>query len=147
MSSKIIKPGESNMPKTIIHRSKLFKGKRTAEEVHREFGMRGRCELCGGPPAIMVRMMMTIADIKATSKAYWFAICQSLVENGQVDPQGNPKVPYIETIYGKMIRFSTVRACRFHQKQLELDAARAPSYVLVEIDRGPGADNPLVQVH
>lgn len=144
--SRIIKPNEANKPKTIIHRSKLFKGLKTAQEVHREFGMRGRCNICDGPPTIMVRMMATIPEIKRQSPEYWAVICASAAQNGAVDKHGNIRVPYIATTYGKMVRFSQVYACRHHQKELELTAARAPSWVLVEIDRGPGADNPVVQV-
>ncbi len=147
MSSIIIKPSEANKPKTVIHRSKLFKGKRTAQEVHSQFGWRKRCTLCGGPPTIKVRLMMTIADIKAKSMPYWVALCQAAIEDGQVDPQGNAKVTFIPTTYGKMICFSENLACSHHQRDLERTAAKAPSYVLVEIDRGPGADNPIVQVN
>lgn len=144
---KLIKPGDANKPKTIIHRSKLFNGQKTAQEVHREYGMRGRCNLCDGPPVILVRMMATIAEIKRQSPEYWAAICASAAQNGSMDKHGNIRVPYIATTYGKMVRFSQVYACMHHQKELEVTAARAPSWVLVEIDRGPGADRPLVSVH
>lgn len=144
--SRIIKPNEVNKPKSVIHRSKLFKGRKTAEEVHREYGMRGRCSLCGGAPVILVRMLALIEDVKKQSMPYWVALCQSAASNGQVDNAGNVKVPYVNTTYGKMIRISQALACRDHRKDLEVTAARAPSWVLVEIDRGPGADNPVVQV-
>ncbi len=144
--SRIIKPNEVNKPKTKIHKSKLFKGQKTAEEVHREYGMRGRCSLCGGSPVIMVRMLALIEDVKAQSMPYWVAICQSAASNGHIDDEGNVKVPYINTTYGKMIRISQALACGPHRKDLEVTAARAPSWVLVEIDRGPGADAPIVQV-
>ena len=145
--SRIIKPNEARKPKINIHRTKLFKGQKTAEEVHREYGMRGRCDLCGGPPAILVRMLALISDVKAQSMPYWVAICSSAATNGHVDDHGNIKVPFIKTTYGRMIRISTAMACAHHQKELEVTAARAPSWVLVEIDRGPGADRPLVAVH
>lgn len=141
--SKIVKPGD---PNPIVHRSKFFKGRKTAEEVHREFGMRMRCAICDGPPVIMVRMLALIADIKKHSPEYWATICASAAQNGRIDDQGNVKVPYIETTYGKMIRFSSAAACAHHRKELEQTAAKAPSWVLVEIDRGPGADKPMVQV-
>ncbi len=143
---KLIKPGDENKPKTIIHRSKLFKGKKTAQEIHREYGMRGRCDICDGPPVIMVRMMATINEIKRQSPEYWATICASAAQNGAVDSYGNIRVPYIATTYGKMVRFSQVYACMHHQKELEITAAKAPSWVLVEIDRGPQGGGPLVQV-
>jgi hypothetical protein len=145
--SRIIKPGEANKPKRTIHKTKLFRGQKTAQEIHREFGMRGRCSLCGGPPSIMVRMLALIEDVKKQSMPYWVAVCQSAADNGHVDKDGNIKVPFIKTTYGKMIRISQAIACSHHQKDLEVTAARAPSWVLVEIDRGPGADNPVVAVN
>jgi len=144
--SRIIKPGEANKPKTIIHRSKLFGGKKSAQEIHREFGMKGRCDLCGGPPVIMVRMMALVSEIKKRSPEYWATVCASAAQNGSVDKNGNVRVPTIDTTYGRMIRFSQAIACEHHRKELEITAARAPSWVLVEIDRGPNADAPLVQV-
>ena len=144
--SRIIKPNEVNKPKSKIHKTKLFKGLKTAEEVHREYGMRGRCSLCGEAPVILVRMLALISDIKVQSMPYWVALCQSAASNGQVDEGGNIKIPYIDTTYGKMIRISQALACQSHRKDLEVTAARAPSWVLVEIDRGPGADAPIIQV-
>lgn len=143
---KIIKPGDANKPKPVIHRSKLFNGKRTAAEVHAQFGFVDRCGLCGGPPVIKVKMMALISEIKKRSPEYWVAICSAAAQGGHLDRNGNIMVPYIDTTYGKMIRFSQNTACAAHRRELEVTAAKAPSWVLVEIDRGPGADNPIVQV-
>ncbi len=143
---KLIKPGDANKPKTMVHRSKLFRGQKTAQEIHREYGMRGRCSLCSGPPTIMVRMMATIEEIKLRSPEYWVSICASAAQRGSVNRDRSIRIPFIATTYGKMIRFSTAYACQHHQKELEITAAKAPSWVLVEIDRGPGADTPLVSV-
>jgi hypothetical protein len=55
-------------------------------------------------------------------------------------------VPAVPTTFGPMVMFSKTCACKSHQRELEKEAAKAPSYVLCEIDRGPGADKPQVQV-
>lgn len=122
----------------IIHRTKLFNGQKTAEEIHRQFGIRRRCEICGGPPVIRVKLMMLAKDAERLSPEWCAAIAAT-------NPDG-PFIPTIPTTYGPMVRFSDAVACMHHRKELESAAAKAPSFVLVEIDRGPGADNPIVQV-
>lgn len=122
----------------IIHRQKLFGGVKTAQEIHAEHGFRERCLKCGGPPVIQVRMFMHHDEFVQRSPQLAATIAMTN-PNGQY-------IPCVPTTFGPFVRFSTVTACKAHQKELELTAAKAPSYVLVEIDRGPGADNPIVQV-
>jgi hypothetical protein len=122
----------------VIHRSKLFGGVKTAQEVHAQLGMRTRCLKCGGPPAIKVKMFMLHDEFVKRDPMLAASIAKS-------NP-GGPYIPTTKTTFGPMVLFSTATACRIHQKELELVAAKAPSYVLVEIDRGPGADKPIVQV-
>lgn len=43
----------------------------------------------------------------------------------------------VPTIHGPYVRVSTNYACKLHQKELEQQAARGPSWAIVEIDRGP----------
>lgn len=128
----------------VIHRKKLFKGRMTSEEVHWSAGAR-RC-MCGAPPVIKVRMLALTKDIKKQSPEYWAAIVSDCMQRNGTRPDGTVNVPTVATKYGAMICFSQEVACIHHRKELELAAASAPSWVLVEIDRGPGADNPIVQV-
>lgn len=122
----------------IIHRRKLFGGVKTAEEVHAEHGFRQRCAKCGGPPAIQVRMFMEHDEFVKRSPEMAAAIAMT-------NPDG-PYIPCVPMTFGAMVKYATVTACKLHQKDLELTAAKAPSYILVEIDYGPGADKPNVQV-
>lgn len=124
----------------VVHRSKLFGGVTTAQEVHAREALRGKCtiEKCPNLPVIQIKCLMLAADFVKQAPTMAAAIAAS-------NPDG-PFVPTIPTTFGPMVKFSTVNACRTHQKEAETAAAKAPSWVLVEIDRGPGADRPIVQV-
>lgn len=122
----------------IIHRTKLFGGVKTAEEIHAQHGFRDRCLKCQGPPVVQVRMFMEHDEFVKRSPDMAAAIAAS-----------NPDGPYIPTVpmtFGPMVKYATITACRHHQKELEQTAAKAPSYVLVELDYGPGCDKPVIQV-
>lgn len=123
----------------IIHRSKLFGGVSTAEEVHARHGFRQPCGIagCSNLPVIQVRMFMEHGEFVRRAPELAATIAAS-----------NPNGPYVPTTpmtFGHMVLFSKVSACRTHQRDLERSAAKAPSWVFVEVDRGPGADKPLVQ--
>lgn len=122
----------------VIHRSKLFGGVKTAQEVHAEHGFRERCLKCKGPPVIQIRMFMHHDEFVKRAPVLAMQIAYS-------NPDG-PYIPCTPTTFGPFVKYATVTACRVHQKEAELTAAKAPSYVLVEIDRGPGAERPVVQV-
>lgn len=123
-----------------IHRSKLFGGVATAQEVHAKYGFRQACQAtgCGATPVIQIKMFMLHDEFVQRNPQMATMIAMS-------NP-GGKYIPCTPTTFGPMVRFSTVAACRTHQKDAEMAAAKAPSYVLVEIDRGPGADKPIVQV-
>lgn len=110
----------------------------SAEEVHARWGMRQGCFGCGKLPVILVRVFMKHDDFVKADPLLAAEIART-----------NPAGPYIPTFpmtYGPMVCVSKLTACRLHQKDLEKAAARSPSNALVEIDRGPGADRPIVQV-
>lgn len=122
----------------IIHRKVLFGGVETAMEVHARLGWRGRCH-CGGAPVVQIRTFMLLEDAIKASPEYVGMIMMT-------NPDGSMQVPVQKTKFGDMIRVASVLACRHHQKELEIAAARGPSNALVEIDRGPGAERPVVAV-
>lgn len=111
---------------------------RTAAEVHAKLAWRGRCLKCGGPPVIQVKMFMHHDEF--VSRAPMLAASIAATNSN------GPYVPAVDTTFGPMVMYAKVLACKAHQKELEQTAAKAPSYVLVEIDRGPGADKPVVSV-
>jgi len=123
-----------------IHREKLFGGVATAQEVHAKHGFRQACTApkCKNIPVIQIKMLM-LHDEFVQRQPKLAAMIAMTNEAG-------PYIPAVPTTFGPMVMFSKVTACRVHQKELEKAAAKAPSYVLVEIDRGPGADKPQVQV-
>lgn len=123
----------------VIHRSKLFGGIKTAMEVHAESAW-GRCTIAGCMhlPVIQIKCFMMLKDFTEKAPDLATAIAMS-------NPDG-PFIPTVPMTFGPMVRFSTVNACKAHQADAERAAAKAPSWVLVEIDRGPGADRPIVQV-
>jgi hypothetical protein len=124
----------------IIHRSKLFGGVVTAAEVHARHGFRQPCAIqgCSNLPVIAIKMLMLHDEFVKQSPLL-------AAEIARTNPSG-PYIPCIDTTFGKMVMVSKTCACRTHQADAEKAAAKAPSWVLVEIDRGPGADKPVVQV-
>jgi len=125
----------------IVHRTKNFGGVRTAQEVHAKMGFRQPCQMpgCKNLPVIQAKLFMLHDDFVKQCPQMAAAIALT-------NPNGSRTIPCVPMTFGPMVMFSKVAACRSHQKELELEAAKAPSYVLVEIDRGPGADKPQVQV-
>jgi len=125
----------------IVHRTKLFGGVQTAQEVHAKLAFRQPCQApgCKNLPIVQAKMFMLHDDFIAQCPKMAAAIALT-------NPDGSRTIPCVPMTFGPMVMFSKVAACRSHQRELEQAAARAPSYVLVEIDRGPGADKPMVQV-
>lgn len=124
----------------IIHTTKLFGGRETAQEVHRRYtwGPRAACTICGcrdvliritcamSPRELVERFPNVAAKIMAQS------------DNGQI--------PSYMSKWGALTIFSEAFSCSTHQAAAERAAAHLPSYVYVDIDRGVGEDVTVVQV-
>jgi hypothetical protein len=121
----------------VIHRRRLFGGRRTAEEVHRELGLRGRCA-CGGPPAIRIRVFIRHDDFVKLQPELAAMIAAS--------NRDGPFIPTMESKYGPLVKRSDIVFCDHCRAYAERAAARTPSWAIVEIDRGVGPDKPTVQV-
>jgi hypothetical protein len=123
----------------VIHTTKLFGGRETAEEVHRKHAWAGgRCYMCGDRvTAIKLSYAMSPVDLVAREPR----ITAMLLEQSE-----DGQLPVWLSKYGPMVWFWTEYACSTHQRYVEREAAKLPSYVLVEIDRGPGRDKTIVQV-
>lgn len=123
----------------IIHTKKLFGGRETAEEVHRKYawGPEKRCALCPDVPVIRISLGCSPKDLIENMPNLARAVM------AQSDRGG---IPYFESKHGPMTWFNEVFACDTHRAIAEKQAARGPSWVLVEIDRGPGKDKTVVQV-
>ncbi len=124
----------------VRHMRRLFGGQTTAEEYHSAaLAARGhRCMICGGPPLITYRSMATRADLEREAPQYLVAIAES-------NPHG-PYVPTFPSKHGAMVIISSAHACKPCEKRADHVAAQHPSWMTVEINRGPGADKPIVGV-
>lgn len=122
----------------VIHRTKLFGGRHTAEEVHAKFAMKQGCHACGKMPVIMIKSLMLHDEFVKRDPVLASEIART--------NQAGPYIPTFPTTFGPMVLISKVTACKQHQRELERAAAKGPSYMLIEIDRGPGADKAQVQV-
>lgn len=123
----------------IIHRSKLFGGRQTAQEVHREHAWTGgRCCVCNtGNIVIQLSYFQSPLDLVKHEPR----IAAMLVETSD-----NGQLPTWKSKYGAMVPYWTEHACSACQGQVERAAAHLPSYILVEIDRGVGADKAVSSV-
>lgn len=123
----------------LIHRTKLFGGRETAEEVHRKYAWTGaKCYLCRDKN-VVIQLSYAMSPIDLVTREP--AIAAQLV--GTSD---NDMLPVWRSKYGPMVWFWVEHACATHQQYAEREAAKLPSYILVEIDRGPGKDKVVSQV-
>lgn len=120
----------------ILHRKKLFGGRETAQQIHAEMAWGGRkCDGCGQPPAIRIQVFVALADMEVHLRE----AVQLEIARG--------KIHRVQMKQGPAVRVSCMHACRFCQVTAERVAARdAPSYAIVDIERGPGPDKPIVGV-
>lgn len=123
----------------IIHTTKLFGGKETAADVHRQCAWTGsRCDACGDKTTVIqISTHMLTKELVEKHPVIAARIMMS-------SEDGN--IPSWESKYGRMTRVGVAYACDTHRAQAERAAAHGPSNVLVEIDRGPGVDKVVVQV-
>lgn len=119
----------------IVHRKKLFGGRETAQQVHAELAWYGKtCAACDGPPAIRIQVFVLLSDLDPARRA------AVLFEVGM----GRQRI--LKLAGGDGVKASDIAACALHIKGAEHAAAGAPSWAIIEIDRGPGVDNPVVGV-
>lgn len=120
----------------IIHSEKLFQGRKTAEQIHRElaWGKNVKCEACGAPPAARIQTFVLLTDMSLhTQMAILFEVSQK-------------RLHLVKFVAGQGVRTGVVHPCSSCLPSAERAAARGPSYAIVDIDRGPGPDAPIVQV-
>ena len=121
--------------KNVIHVKKFMDGRMSPQELHRALGIRKKCEQCGAPAAVRIRVLVELAELVKRQPEF---VAQIMATN-----QNGPYVPTIDTKYGKMVKISDVGACENCRKSAEIAAARGPSWCIVEIDRGPSPTNPV----
>ena len=120
------------------HVSKFMGGQMTPQEAHRALGIRKKCELCGDPGAIRIRVLMPLIDFIEKHPQMATAIMET-------NPNGRT-IPTVGTKYGKMVKVEDFGACdRCKASAEKMMAQRFGDSVIVDIDRGP-ADSMIVQV-
>lgn len=119
----------------VVHRKKLFGG-RPAAEVYADDAWPGaRCGGCGSAHVVIrVQVFIALSDMSADLKH------RAMVELAL------RRVHPVKTKRGMAIRWSEQYACRGCRASLERAAARGYSFAIVDIDRGPGPEVPIVGV-
>lgn len=119
----------------IIHRRKLFNG-RPAAEVYAEDAWPGaKCSGCGGrPPVIRVQVFIALSDMSAE------------IRNRALVELALRRVHAVRTKRGMAVRWSEQYACRLCRASLERATARGPSFCMVDIERPPGPEVPIIAV-
>lgn len=117
-----------------IHRKKLFKGVRTAEEVHQQhaFPPHAKCSACGRPPATRGIVMMEMKEAMknpAVQAMAGMAPQDFLKQTVQIKDSGGRPVPYF--------RAAVAYACKDCTPSMERQLAKAPSHCIVEINHAP----------
>lgn len=121
----------------MIHRKKLFGGRKTAEEVHQQyaFPIGAKCAGCGRRPLIRAIVMMEMKEALKNPAVSMMA---------QISPGDLFKnIVQIKNSEGKptpYFRCSVCYACKDCSREMEKQLAKAPSHAIVEINRGPGVD-------
>jgi hypothetical protein len=121
-----------------LGRRQLFDGRFTAEEAHAMFAFprSARCAGCGSRGLALRAIVMAPLD--------------EAVKHRMIDPE-SAKDPYrlasilipiqeSATSRKLYVRISITYCCRRCQREFERALAKAPSWCIVEINRGPGAD-------
>lgn len=125
----------TSMGDDIIHRRKLFGGRITAHEIHAKYAWNNRrCDACGGPTAIRVQIFVALRDMSAAVRE----AVEVEIALGRIHAKS--------TINGPAVRTSFMHACSGCSMAAERAAARGPSFAMIDIDRGPGVDKPVVGV-
>ena len=117
------------------------KGRSTPQEYHAKnaFPLDAKCTACQAKPSIRAIVMMPLDEAEkrnlvpagAAKAPYLFPALQPvLVHIKSSDPKGE-----------WYIRISLAYSCTMCQKAFEKALATAPSYCIVEINRGPNSSN------
>jgi hypothetical protein len=120
----------------VIHRDKLFGGRTNAMDLHRRLAWGGKkCDGCGAADtAIRIQTFVALNDMSMATRME----IEFRISLGQLHT--------INTAAGRAIRTGIMHACPRCSPALERAAAKGPSYAIVDIDRGPGEDKPVVGV-
>ena len=130
----------------IRHRRKLFDGRYTAEEVHTSFAFppHAQCQGCERPPTMRIIVMAPLDEMRKRNPEFdtVMELDPSFFMQQLVKIRENPT----DEVGKPYVKVSVVYACKRCTPRAEKAAAKAPSWCIVEINKGPGPDNPIVGV-
>jgi len=119
----------------VVHRRKLFGGRPAAEVYAEDAWPRARCGGCRSfHVVIRVQVFVALADMSAD------------LRHRAMFELALRRVHPVKTKRGTAIRWSEQYACGSCRASLERAAARGYSFAIVDIDRGPGPEVPIVGV-
>lgn len=135
--------GQASRSKVVAgYRKKLFDGRTTVQDVWRQHVVhRNLCCKCQSRAIIEGHLFWPVEDFEKDHPALAVQIAS--------EHQGG--IPFVSFrsaggVKRDFVHLPTLYACGNCARDMERMLARAPSYVVVEVRRGPGPDAPSVQV-
>lgn len=117
-----------------VHKKKLFGGRATAEEVHSQHAFPHDAQCTGCKTRAVITRILVLCPLDELKKRD-----PLMGELMLVDPLKFQSL-LVQTKHGPHIKLSTVYACSRCTPAAEKVAAKAPSWMIIDINRGPGAD-------
>lgn len=102
-----------------------------------------RCTMCGGPPAIQIRVFMPVAEMQNRSPNVLGALLADCMSRGEDLPTVSLRSSPVSDAKPHLC-VSNVFACDNCKALAEKAAAHGPSFAIVEISRGPDPTNRVV---
>jgi hypothetical protein len=119
----------------VIHRKKLFGGRKTAEQVHSEnaFPKDAVCTGCRAKKGLMTRIISLAPLDEVRKRDPEFDLMCNLRPAMVMEIM-------IATKHGPYVRMATAYACKKCTPAAEKAAAKGPSWMIIDIHRGVGPD-------
>lgn len=124
-----------------LNARQFLNGRMTPQEfvAANTFGLTARCTGCGGPPVIQAMVFVPYAE----------AVKRGMVPEGHEAPQQIIDVTVMlksgaNGAQEPHVRLSQAYSCRMCQPAFERELAKAPSWAIVDINRGPNPTNQIL---
>lgn len=128
----------------VIHRDNFEKKYgMTPQEMHVRLGVGRPCYGCGRPGVGVIRSLVQESEVVKRMPEFVGLV---LAMRAAANPGSQPKLPTIPTTYGPLVKVKEIAVCQQCFPTAERAAAKGPSWVLVEISRGPGEPKIVGQV-
>ncbi len=116
--------------------TRFMQGRCTPQEYHEQHAFPGqRCNGCGGPPALRAIVMAPYDEAQKRGMVPPGHVAGPAILKLVVALKGGDGQPVPH------VRMSITYSCRMCRRDFERALARAPSWVVVDINRGPDPTN------